>query len=64
MPGAIAYTNNGNYYISIGAGLLQVDGVRYYAISAASPIGGLLMGQKAGATFELNGKRFVVERVG
>lgn len=64
VPGTIAYTNNGNYYIAIGAGLLQVDGVRYYAISAASPIGSLLMGQKAGATFELNGKRFVVERVG
>jgi transcription elongation GreA/GreB family factor len=63
QPGSIVYTNNGNFYISISAGPLTLDGTRYYAISAASPIGIKLVGQKAGYSFELNGKVFVVEKV-
>jgi transcription elongation GreA/GreB family factor len=62
-PGAVVYTNNGNYYIAISAGQLTVDGTNYYAISAASPIGTQLIGKTAGATIILNGKSFVVEKV-
>lgn len=63
VPGSLVYTNNGNFYISISAGQLKVDGVAYYAISAASPVGIKLVGQKTGGSFELNGKRFLVEKV-
>ena len=63
LPGSVVYTNNGNFYISISAGPLMLDGTRFYAISAASPIGAKLAGQRAGYSFELNGKRFVVEKV-
>jgi LPS O-antigen subunit length determinant protein (WzzB/FepE family) len=64
LPGSIVYTNNGNFFISISAGPLTLDDTRFYAISAASPIGAKLMAKKAGYTFDLNGKTFVVERVG
>jgi len=63
MPGSVVYTNNGNFYISVSAGQLKVDGTPYYAISAASPIGSQLAGQQAGHEFTLNGKKFVIERV-
>ncbi len=63
MPGCVVRTNNGNYYLSIGAGLLKVEDVGYYAISAASPIGLKLVGLKVGDTFVFNGKNYVVESV-
>lgn len=62
-PGSVVKTNNGNYYISISAGQLKVDGVTYYAISAASPIGAKLAGGKTGDQFEMNGKKFIIEGV-
>jgi len=34
MAGSIVTTNNGSYYIAIGAGKLKVNDVTYYAISA------------------------------
>jgi transcription elongation GreA/GreB family factor len=63
LPGSVVYTNNGNYYLAISAGQLKVDNVIFYAISAASPIGSKLVGKKAGDSFELNGKMFVIEKV-
>ena len=63
VPGAVVTTNNGAFYIAIGAGPLKPDGNTYYAISPASPVGSAMAGQKAGHTFQLNGKRFVIERV-
>lgn len=62
-PGAVVTTNNGTFYIAIGAGPLKLDGKTYYAISPASPVGTAMAGQRAGHTFQLNGKRFVIERV-
>ena len=63
MPGSVVRTNTANYYIAIGAGKLAVEGSMYYAISAESPIGEKLAGQRAGYTFELNGKQQVIESV-
>lgn len=63
QPGAVVRTNNGNYFISISAGLLKVDSINYYAISAASPIGTKLAGLSIGDNFQFNGKHFVIEGV-
>ncbi len=62
-PGSLVYTTNGNFYIAIGAGQLTVGNDKYYAISAASPIGAKMAGQKAGYEFLLNGKKFKIESV-
>jgi transcription elongation GreA/GreB family factor len=56
QPGSLVCTKDNNYYISISAGVLKVDGKSYYAISGASPIGAQLIGKKAGERFTLNGK--------
>lgn len=63
MPGSVVRTNTGNYYIAISARQLKVDGVTYFAISIASPVGEKLAGKKAGDSFELNGKHIVIESV-
>ena len=62
-PGAIVYTNNGNFYLTISAGLLQVDGQRFYAVSPASPIGMKLKGQKVNSEFEVNGKNYKIDAI-
>ncbi len=63
LPGSIVYTNNGNFYVAISAGPLKAEGTSFYAISAASPIGSKLIGQTAGYSFDLNGKKFTVGEV-
>lgn len=61
--GNLAYTSQGMFFISISAGQLQVDGQPVFAISAASPIGALLLGKKKGDTFAFNGKEYLLNDI-
>ena len=61
--GSLVITNNGNFYISISAGQLQLEGKTFFAISAASPIGKLLLGKAIGEQFSFNGKTYFIEQV-
>lgn len=61
--GSVVKTNNGNFYLVISAGTLNVDGESYFAISPASPIGFKLKGLKAGDRFDLNGKGYLIEGI-
>jgi transcription elongation GreA/GreB family factor len=63
QPGAVVCTSLINYYIAISAGQLKVDGVVYFAISAASPIGMKLAGLGAGDTCMLNDKKIKIKSV-
>lgn len=58
--GSIVLTNNGNFFISISAGRLLVDGIDYFAISLASPIGSKMRGLVPGDNFSLNGKDYSI----
>lgn len=61
--GSLVVTNNGNFYISISAGQLQLEGKTYFAISAASPIGKLLIGRAVGDKVDFNGKAYAIESI-
>ena len=61
--GSLVKTNFGFYYLSIAAGQLKIGGVTYFAISTSSPAGVQLMGKKAGDSFSLNTKNFIIEEV-
>lgn len=61
--GNLAYTSQGAFYISISAGQLHLDGESFFAISAASPIGKLLIGKKKGDTFAFNGKDYLLNNI-
>lgn len=63
QPGALVTTTNGEYYLSIGAGKLQLDGKTYYAISPEAPIAIQMLGKQVGGTFSLNGKNYTIEKV-
>jgi len=63
QAGALVMTTNGNYYLAIGAGKLQLDGKTYYAISPEAPIAAMMMGKKAGEDFSLNGKSYTIEKI-
>lgn len=62
--GSIIYTSQGNFYISVSAGQITVNGILFYAVSPSSPIGKLLMGKSATDRFELNGRQFTIKEVG
>lgn len=58
--GSVVMTDNGNFYMAVGAGTLIFGGKNYFAISAASPIGAKMTGLKAGDRFEMNGKKYQI----
>jgi transcription elongation GreA/GreB family factor len=62
-PGALAVTSMGRFYISISAGKITVDGVDYFAVSAAAPVAQALSGKRAGEQATFNGKAVRVEAV-
>lgn len=61
--GSLVLTSQGNYFVAIPAGKIEIDKVTYYAISPASPIGTLLMGLQAGASINFNKKEINIERI-
>ncbi|MBB5634285.1 transcription elongation GreA/GreB family factor [Pedobacter cryoconitis] len=62
--GALVYTSNGIFYISISAGQLKVDEQLVFAISAVSPIGQLLIGKKEGESFSFNKNEYTIKKIG
>ncbi|POY37958.1 3-oxoacyl-ACP synthase [Solitalea longa] len=63
QPGSLVITNNGSFYLSISAGSLNIEGVSYFAVSQASPIGSKLMRLKKGASFQFNDKNYLINEV-
>jgi transcription elongation GreA/GreB family factor len=61
--GSIVVTSNGKFYLSISAGVINLAGETYFAISPGSPIGLKMKGCKAGDEFSLNGKGYEVIEV-
>jgi len=61
--GSLIFTDNGNFYLAVGAGILTVNDERWFAVSPASPVGLQLKGLKAGDTFNLNNKFYLINKV-
>ena len=53
-PGSLVMTNRGRFFISISVGKITVEGVDYFAVSVASPIGAQLIGRGVGDTITFN----------
>jgi hypothetical protein len=58
--GSLVITNQGNYFISIGVGKIEIENRLYYAISLASPIGEKLYGKSKGETLSFQGKEIEI----
>lgn len=63
QAGSLVVTNQGIFYIAVSAGTLSFNGNNYYAISALSPIGARLLGQKEGLSFDFNDKKYLIENI-
>lgn len=61
--GSMVFTNNGNYFISISAGAITINSKQYFAISAGSPIGQLLMDKSSGDSVNFNGRNLDIMAV-
>jgi transcription elongation GreA/GreB family factor len=63
LLGSVIYTDHGNFYLAASIGKLEIEDQQFFVVSAASPIGKLLIGKKAGENFLLNGKAYSITAV-
>ncbi len=61
--GSLVMTNHEHYFLAIGVGKLEVEGVKYYAISMASPIGAMLQGKSIGGQTEFQGRTLIITHI-
>lgn len=61
--GSLVFTSEGNFYISISAGELLLEDVKYYAVSQASPIGKVFIGKQINETLNFNGKKYLLKDI-
>jgi hypothetical protein len=61
--GSLVLTSKGLFYITISAGQIKIEDQVVYAISAVSPIGQLLIGKKAGDSFNFNNNEYLLKEV-
>ena len=61
--GSLVYTNQSNYFIAISAGNLVVDNESFYAISANTPRGKLLIGKTKGDNINFNEKSIEIKKI-
>ena len=59
--GSLIITDNGNFYLAVSLGKIELNKESYYAISGASPIGKLLLTKKEKESFSFNGKSYFIE---
>lgn len=61
--GSVVYTSKANYYIAISAGELSVENKKFYAISANTPIGQLLIGKTIDSEIVFRDQKFKITAV-
>ncbi len=61
--GSLVLTNQGNYFISIGLGKVEIEDEIFYSISMASPIGQILRNRIIGDIIQFQAKSFIIEGI-
>lgn len=61
--GSLVYTNQENYFFSIGHGKIELDEGVFYAISLASPIGVALQGKREGDAISFQARDINILRI-
>ncbi len=60
VSGSLVITNQGNYFLAIGIGKIEVENQAFFVISPASPVGEKLNHKKVKDEFLWNGKQFII----
>jgi len=63
IVGSLVKTNQGNFFLGIPVGMVELEGISYALISSSSPIGLQLLGKKVGDRFKFLNKDFMIERI-
>jgi transcription elongation GreA/GreB family factor len=58
--GSLVETSLGNYFISVGLGLIKLDEITVFALSPISPIGKLILDKRKGEFVQFNGKELEI----
>ena len=61
--GSLVKTNNLTVYISVALPKITVDTQNIFAISPQSPLGIQLLGKQTGFQFEMNGTKYLIEKI-
>jgi hypothetical protein len=63
MLGSVIITNLQKFFISVSLGEITVDGEKYFAISAMSPLFKAMVDKKEGETFSFRDKHYIIESI-
>lgn len=63
QPGALVYTNKGNFYFSVSMGKITHEKVDYFAVSIASPLGQALIGKIKGESINFNSIKYTIKEI-
>lgn len=58
--GSVVYTTQTNYFVAVSAGEFIVKNEKFYAISAGTPIGKLLLGKSTGDEIQFRDQNFEI----
>lgn len=61
--GSLVETTNGNYFISIANGKINIKQKDFFTVSLVSPIGAVLINRKVGDKINFNQKEFIIEKI-
>jgi len=61
--GSLVSTTNGDYFITIGIGRVNLEDKTYYCISKDSPIGAQMIGKKVGESISFNKNTIVIKDI-
>ncbi|NOR74946.1 MAG: 3-oxoacyl-ACP synthase, partial [Draconibacterium sp.] len=61
--GSLVITNNGNYFIAIAIGKIEVANKIYYSISLSSPVGKILYNKNMGDQFQFQKRNFTILKI-
>lgn len=64
QAGSLVVTGEGRYYLAAAVGKVGLDGVNYFVLSTAAPLGRALLGKRAGEEVTVQGRRVRIEEVG
>ncbi len=63
VQGSVVMANGKVFYIAVGLGVIDFNGMQVTVLSPKAPLANLMLGKKAGDTFELNKKQFAIEQI-
>lgn len=63
VQGSVVMANGKVFYIAVGIGVIDFNGMQVTVLSPKAPLAQLMLGKKAGDIFELNKKQFAIEQI-